>query len=64
MNNILEKNKEKRTKCEIFTRCMGYIRSSNFFNIGKKSEFKERKYFTESKALNHLTSTKEAKDEK
>lgn len=43
-------NGVKRTKCEIFTRAMGYIRSTNFFNIGKKSEFKERKYFTEKKA--------------
>lgn len=54
MNETLEKNKEKRTKCEIFTRCMGYIRSANFFNIGKKSEFAERKYFTEEKTMKHL----------
>ena len=32
---------------------MGYCRCVNNFNIGKKSEFKERKYFTEEKALNH-----------
>lgn len=49
--NILEKLKDKRTKCEIFTRAMGYIRCKDFFNIGKKSEFKERKYFTEEKAI-------------
>lgn len=49
----------KRTVCEIWTRLtgiiqsMGYCRPVSNFNIGKKSEFKERKYFTEEKALNH-----------
>ena len=42
---------KKRTKCEIFTRAMGYIRPFEYFNKGKKSEFKERKYFTEKKAV-------------
>ena len=58
MNEALEKNKEKRIKCEIFTRAMGYIRSSNFFNIGKKSEFRERKYFTEEKTIKHINKGK------
>lgn len=48
----MEDNK-KRTRCEVWSRCMGYLRSTNFFNKGKKSEFAERKYFTEEKALNH-----------
>lgn len=38
----------KRTKCEVWTKVMGFIRPFNNFNIGKKSEFKERKYFKES----------------
>lgn len=37
----------KRTKCEIWTRAMGYCRPVSNFNKGKKSEFYERKYFTE-----------------
>ncbi|MCT4552332.1 MAG: anaerobic ribonucleoside-triphosphate reductase [Alphaproteobacteria bacterium] len=37
----------KRTKCEVWTKVMGFIRPFNNFNIGKKSEFKERKYFKE-----------------
>ena len=39
-----------RTRCEIWTRlsAMGYQRPVSNFNIGKKAEFAERKYFTES----------------
>jgi len=44
---ILEKNKEKRQKCMVYTRVMGYHRPVESFNIGKKSEHKERKYFKE-----------------
>lgn len=38
-----------RTKCEIWTRVMGYHRPTSQFNIGKKQEAAERKYFTENK---------------
>nr|MDD3720098.1 anaerobic ribonucleoside-triphosphate reductase [Candidatus Gracilibacteria bacterium] len=34
-----------RTKCEIFTRVMGYYRPVSNFNIGKKSEYYSRTYF-------------------
>ncbi len=49
---------EERTKCEVWTRVMGYHRPIDSFNIGKKTssfnigkqgEFAERKYFTEEK---------------
>lgn len=40
---------EERTKCEIWTRVMGYHRPTSSFNIGKQGEFSERKYFVESK---------------
>ena len=36
-----------RTKCEIYTRVMGYYRPVSQFNNGKKSEFYTRTYFTE-----------------
>lgn len=43
----------KRTKCEIWSRVMGYHRPVSYFNIGKKSEFEERSkkggYFKEPK---------------
>jgi len=41
----------QRTPCEVFSRSMGYIRPVKNFNIGKYSEFCERKTFTESNAL-------------
>lgn len=37
----------KRTECEVFSRSMGFIRPISNFNIGKRSEFEERKTFTE-----------------
>ncbi len=39
----------ERTKCEIWTRVMGYHRPVSSFNIGKKGEFYERKCFSEKK---------------
>lgn len=36
-----------RTKCEVWTRVMGYHRPVSQFNIGKKSEHKERTHFQE-----------------
>lgn len=41
----------KRTKCEVFSRSMGFIRPVSNFNIGKFAEFLERKTFVESKML-------------
>lgn len=40
---------EKRTKCLIYTRVMGYHRPVESFNIGKKGEHKERVHFNEAK---------------
>ena len=39
----------ERQPCEVWTRVMGYHRPVQSFNIGKKGEFEERKYFVESK---------------
>ena len=44
-------NNAQRTPCEIFSRSMGFIRQVSNFNIGKYSEFCERKTFTESNCL-------------
>jgi len=35
----------ERTRCEVWSRVMGYFRPTDSFNIGKKQEFKDRKYF-------------------
>lgn len=46
-NQFLEQNKDKRTKCQNFTRVMGYIRPTDSYNTGKKGEFNERVFFSE-----------------
>lgn len=38
---------EERQPCEVWTRVMGYHRPVASFNIGKKGEFHERKFFEE-----------------
>lgn len=47
----IELKDEERTKCEVWTRVMGYHRPVSEFNKGKKSEFYARKCFTEEKAV-------------
>jgi ribonucleoside-triphosphate reductase len=39
------KNKKERTKCEIYSRIVGYLRPIAQWNEGKKEEFKDRKLF-------------------
>lgn len=46
-NEILKHLEEKRTKCVVYTRVMGYHRPVESFNIGKKGEHAERKQFVE-----------------
>lgn len=43
----VELPKEKRQKCEVWTRVMGYLRPVESFNNGKKSEHYERVMFEE-----------------
>ncbi len=42
---------KERTKCEVFSRSMGFIRPVSNFNIGKYSEFCERKMFKEENGI-------------
>lgn len=37
----------ERTRCEIWTRVMGYHRPVSSWNPGKRSEHAERRYFVE-----------------
>ncbi len=46
---LLQHN-EKRTKCLVYTRVMGYHRPVESFNIGKKGEHKQRTHFRECKS--------------
>lgn len=44
---ILEKLKDKRTRCLVYTRVMGYCKPTENFNTGKKGEHRERVMFVE-----------------
>ena len=44
----------ERTRCEVWTRVMGYFRPVSHFNVGKKAEHYSRKHFTEVIASNSL----------
>lgn len=46
MKKIKLKDSE-RTRCEIWTRVMGYHRPTSSFNLGKLQEHKDRKKFSE-----------------
>ncbi|MCD6522645.1 MAG: hypothetical protein J7K68_02765 [Candidatus Diapherotrites archaeon] len=36
---------EQRTRCEVYSRVVGYLRPVNQWNDGKQSEFSDRKAF-------------------
>jgi anaerobic ribonucleoside-triphosphate reductase len=50
----------ERTRCEVWTRVMGYFRPVSFFNTGKKSEHYSRKHFQECVAANESFNDKYA----
>jgi hypothetical protein len=45
---------EERQRCEVWTRVMGYHRPVASFNIGKKGEHGERRFFAEERARPHF----------
>jgi hypothetical protein len=55
MNAIdtIELKPEERTRCEIWTRVMGYHRPVSAFNAGKRSEHEERRCFVERSPQGH-----------
>ena len=44
---------DERQRCEVWTRVMGYHRPVASFNIGKKGEHSERRFFVEERARPH-----------
>ena len=44
-NAQLQKLNDKRQKCIVYTRVMGYHRPVESFNVGKTGEHKQRKQF-------------------
>jgi len=53
-NAILERARDQRTKCMVYTRVMGYHRPVESFNIGKQGEHRERKFFLEEASRKHV----------
>ena len=47
----------ERQRCECWTRVMGYYRPVEAFNIGKKSEYADRKCFKEPACCNIKSNT-------
>jgi hypothetical protein len=45
---------EERQRCEVWTRVMGYHRPVASWNVGKKGEHAERRFFRESCATAHF----------
>jgi hypothetical protein len=45
--DTLKLTDEERTRCEVWTRVMGYHRPVSAFNAGKRAEHRERQYFVE-----------------
>jgi ribonucleoside-triphosphate reductase len=41
-------SKVTRQRCEVYSRVVGFIRPINQWNVGKQSEWEDRKYFKES----------------
>ncbi len=51
-NEVLKKlDPAKRTRCEVWTRVMGYHRPVSEFNLGKKGEHEERTHYIETAEL-------------
>ena len=44
---VVTLNEDERQRCEVWTRVMGYHRPVASFNVGKKGEHHERRFFRE-----------------
>jgi anaerobic ribonucleoside-triphosphate reductase len=51
LNDAIALSDDERQRCEVWTRVMGYHRPVASFNIGKKGEHSERRFFVEARAL-------------
>jgi len=47
IDDTIEIRDEERTRCEVWTRVMGYHRPVSAFNAGKQSEHRDRVMFCE-----------------
>lgn len=53
MSHGLELNNDERTRCEIYTRVMGYHRPVTAWNKGKQQEHRDRRQFREEAVTIH-----------
>jgi hypothetical protein len=53
LSRPIELSDDERQRCEVWTRVMGYHRPVASFNIGKKGEHNERRFFEEARARPH-----------
>lgn len=49
MNKKENDMNSKRTRCEVYSRVVGYLRPVNQWNKGKQQEFSDRKMFKQKK---------------
>ena len=49
---IMPAAKTKRTRCEVYSRVVGYLRPINQWNEGKQAEFTDRKTFDKQIGIN------------
>ena len=45
MSKKKKTNQPTRTRCEVYSRVVGYLRPINQWNDGKRQEYKDRKVF-------------------
>jgi hypothetical protein len=56
----IEIQDDERTRCEVWTRVMGYHRPVSAFNAGKQSEHRDRVCFSEQPTGVHATPRRRA----
>ena len=54
LTDAITLTEDERQRCEVWTRVMGYHRPVASFNVGKKGEHSERRFFREERALRSL----------
>lgn len=55
MTDFLKEHEHERTKTQVWSRVMGYMRNVASFNAGKQSEFKERTFFAVKSQIAEMT---------
>ena len=51
-NNPPISGQQQRTRCEVWSRVIGYHRPVSYYNLGKKSEHYSRQHFSEVATIN------------